>query len=153
MRRADAEQEALGRRLLEVMRKVEIARCMGQPTQRAEAESRRRLGEIGQRANAVAASLADLEERGRRQARTWRMRGATMESRPRSQVDAAPLTEQDKAALFQVLNDQRLGMERLGHIVKKEVRDVEILKAELEKASSGRAKALPPPGAAIFGGR
>jgi nuclear pore complex protein Nup54 len=43
---ANAEQEALRRRLLEIMRKVEIVRCMNQPTQRAEVEAQQRLGEI-----------------------------------------------------------------------------------------------------------
>lgn len=152
VRHSAAEQEALRRRLLEVMRKVEIVRCMGQPTQHAEEESRWRLGEVAARASAARASLADLEERGRLQARTWRMWGATRESRLRSGAGARPLTERDRAELFHVLNEQRLGMERLGHIVKKEVRDVGILKEELEKAS-GRAKAMPPPGAAVFGGR
>mmetsp|Transcript_15853 Transcript_15853/g.25612 ORF Transcript_15853/g.25612 Transcript_15853/m.25612 type:complete len:301 (+) Transcript_15853:399-1301(+) len=156
VKQSNAQQEALRRRLLEVMRKVEIVRCMGQPTTSAEGESRQRLGEIARQAGFVGTSLADLEERGRQQARTWRMRGATMDSQQQQQSSRSSevgLREQDKVELFQVLNEQRLGMERLGHIVKKEVRDVGILKEELEKASSGRAKALPPPGAAIFGGR
>lgn len=151
---AGSEQEALRRRLLEVMRKVEILRCMGQPIQRAEAEASQRLGEIARRAHAVGTSLADLEERGRQQARAWRMRGATMESSRRTDAASAPLQEEDKVALFHVLNDQRLGMERLGHIVKRDVRDVDILKDELNKAASGRgSSSLPPSRAAIFGGR
>jgi len=153
IKHSNAEQEALRRRLLEVMRKVEIARCMGQPTQRAEEESRRRLGEIARKANIVGAALTELEERGRRQARSWRTRGAALESRWRPGAGLTPLGEEDKVALFQVLNEQRLGMERLGHIVKREARDTGILKEELEKASSGRARTLPPPGAAVFGGR
>lgn len=126
------------------MRKVEIVRCMGQPAQRAELEAQQRLGEIIRPVNLVGTSLADLEQRGTQQARAWRMRGATMES-PHLEVGSEPLQEEDKKALFNVLNDQRLGMERLGHIVKRDVRDVEILKDELNKAaSSGRVKALPP---------
>jgi hypothetical protein len=41
-----SNQEALQRRLLHIMRKVEILRCMGQPTQRAELDAYQRLGEI-----------------------------------------------------------------------------------------------------------
>lgn len=153
VKHSNSEQEALRRRLLEIMRKVEIVRCMGQPTQRAEVDAQQRLGEITRQANIVGTSLADLEERGKRQARAWRMRGATVES-PHLEVGSVPLQEEDKKALFNVLNDQRLGMERLGHIVKRDVRDVGILKDELNKAaSSGRVNALPPSGAAIFGGR
>ena len=131
-----------------MMRKVEIVRCMGQPTQRAELESQQRLGEIVKQVNMVGKALADLEERGTQQARAWRMRGATMESQ-RSEVGSVSLRDEDKVALFHVLNDQRLGMERLGHIVKRDVRDVGILKDELNSNSAG--KALPSSGAAIFG--
>eukprot|EP00571_Detonula_confervacea_P017759 CAMPEP_0172311774 /NCGR_PEP_ID=MMETSP1058-20130122/15766_1 /TAXON_ID=83371 /ORGANISM="Detonula confervacea, Strain CCMP 353" /LENGTH=457 /DNA_ID=CAMNT_0013025061 /DNA_START=12 /DNA_END=1385 /DNA_ORIENTATION=+ len=152
IRHSNSEQEALRRRLLEIMKKVEIVRCIGQPTQRAEAEAQQRLGEIMKQTNMVGRSLADLEERGKQQARAWRMRGATMEPQ-HSEVGSVPLQEEDKRALFNVLNDQRLGMERLGHIVKRDVRDVGILKDELNKVSSGRVKALPSSGASIFGGR
>jgi nuclear pore complex protein Nup54 len=41
-----SNQESLQRRLLHIMRKVEILRCMGQPTQRAELDAYQRLGEI-----------------------------------------------------------------------------------------------------------
>ena len=82
---------------------------MGQPIQGAEVEAWKRLGELMKRCAQVGTSLADLEERGRGQARAWRMRGATMESSSQH-VDSAPLGEEDKAALFHVLNDQRLGM-------------------------------------------
>ncbi len=146
------EQEALRRRLLEIMRKVEIIRCMGQPIQRAEVEAHQRLGEILKQVNTVGNSLSNLEEMGRQQARAWRMRGATIESR--SDFGSLPLQEEDKVGLFHVLNDQMLGMERLGRIVNRDVRDVGILKDELKKASSGsRDKAPPSLGAAIFGGR
>lgn len=99
----------------------------------------------------VGETLANLEERGRQQARAWRMKGATMESR-QSDIGLLPMEEEDKVALFQVLNGQRLGMERLGSIVKRDVRDAGIMKDELNKASSGRVKASSS-GAAIFGGR
>ena len=155
IKHSNSEQEALRRRLLEVMRKVEIIRCMGQPTQRAEIDAQQRLGEIMKQMNIVGNTLSNLEERGKHQARAWRMRGATLES-SQQHSGSIPLQEEDKVSLFHVLNDQRLGMERLGNIVKRDVRDVGILKDELNKASSGSGvvHALPPSGgAAIFGGR
>lgn len=155
IKHSNSEQDALRRRLLEIMRKVEIARCMGQPVQGAEVEAWKRLGELMKRCALVGTSLADLEERGRGQARAWRTRGATMESSRRSDAGSQQLREEDKAALFHVLNDQRLGMERLGQIVERDVRDGGILKEELNRAStsSGSLAALPSSGAAIFGGR
>ena len=158
IKHSNSEQEALRRRLLEIMRKVEIIRCMGQPTQRAEIDAQQRLREIMKQMNIVGKTLSNLEERGKHQARAWRMRGATLESSQQHSVAGSiqSLQEEDKVSLFHVLNDQRLGMERLGHIVKRDVRDVGILKDELNKASSGSrvVHALPPSGgAAIFGGR
>ena len=43
-------------------------------------DGQQRLGDITKHVNQVGKFLADLEERGRQQARAWRMRGATMES-------------------------------------------------------------------------
>jgi nuclear pore complex protein Nup54 len=157
IRHLDLEQEALRRRLLEVMRKVEIVRCMGQPTQRAEVEASQRLENILKSVNTVGKGLMELEERGRLQARAWRtraqsnnMNGGMLGS---TSEEATTLGEQDKAALFSVLNDQRMGMERLGDIVKRDVRDAGILKEELSRSST-RTRALPVSGgAAIFGGR
>lgn len=53
IKHSNLDQEALRRRLLEIMRKVEIIRCMGQPTQRAEVEAQQRLGEIMKQVSGV----------------------------------------------------------------------------------------------------
>lgn len=155
-------QEELNRQLLEVMRKVEIIRCMNQPTQRAEEEAQFKLRKLLEQVNMVAMKLRDLEERGRQQARNWRMRGATMSNNNGlldgggGTLSSSTLSDEDKLALFHVLNDQRLGMERLGSIVTRDVRDTDILKEEMSKAESsvrgggGRSRVG---GAAIFGGR
>eukprot|EP00573_Skeletonema_grethae_P004459 CAMPEP_0201696448 /NCGR_PEP_ID=MMETSP0578-20130828/8115_1 /ASSEMBLY_ACC=CAM_ASM_000663 /TAXON_ID=267565 /ORGANISM="Skeletonema grethea, Strain CCMP 1804" /LENGTH=470 /DNA_ID=CAMNT_0048182445 /DNA_START=114 /DNA_END=1523 /DNA_ORIENTATION=+ len=134
-------QMELNRRLLEIMRKVEIIRCMNQPTQRAEEEAQYTLRKLLEQVNLVAMKLRDLEERGRQQARNWRMRGAStnLQLQQRNGLDGgggAYLSEEDKLALFHVLNDQRLGMERLGSIVTRDVRDTEILKEEMNKAEN-----------------
>mmetsp|Transcript_11781 Transcript_11781/g.18077 ORF Transcript_11781/g.18077 Transcript_11781/m.18077 type:complete len:487 (-) Transcript_11781:39-1499(-) len=152
-------QTELNRRLLEIMRKVEIIRCMNQPTQRAEEEAQYTLRKLLEQVNLVAMKLRDLEERGRQQARNWRMRGAStnlqLQQRRNNGLDgAACLSEEDKLALFHVLNDQRLGMERLGSIVTRDVRDTEILKEEMNKAESVvRGSGVGALGPAIFGGR
>jgi hypothetical protein len=131
-------QEELNRRLLEIMRKVEIIRCMNHPIQRAEVDAQIQLRKLLDQVNSVAVNLRTLEERGRQQARNWRMNRATSSSSSSSTImdDASmmlssTLSDDDKLALFHVLNDQRLGMERLGSIVTRDVRDVEILKEEM----------------------
>jgi len=154
-------QMELNRRLLELMRKVEIIRCMNQPTQRAEEEAQIVIRRLLDQVTIVARRLRDLEERGRQQARNWRMRGAV---ETRNDVGGggmdgtkSVLSEEDKLALFHVLNDQRLGMERLGSIVTRDVRDTEILKEEMIKAESAvrvvNGGGGTSRGPAIFGGR
>ena len=77
-------------------------------------------------------------------------------------TSSSSLEEEDKLALFHVLNDQRLGMERLGSIVTRDVRDVDILKEEVGKAldqgrggsgSVGGMRQQQRGTTAIFGGR
>lgn len=65
------------------------------------------------------------------------------------------MNDEDKLALFHVLNDQRLGLERLGNIMKKDGRDVGIVLDELSKASSSSSSGnkVKASGAAIFGVR
>ncbi|KAL7468407.1 hypothetical protein ACHAXS_008635 [Conticribra weissflogii] len=139
---AGIEQEGLRRRLLEVMRKVEIVRCMGHPLQRGEVEAVNRLGEIVQKMRAVERMLGEVEERGTRQARVWRMRASSLDSRAYGggseavAAAAAELGEEEKYELFKSLNEQMLGNETLGQCVKRDVRDVEILKEEMERRVS-----------------
>lgn len=123
------------------------------------------LRKLLEQVNLVAMKLRDLEERGRQQARNWRMRGASTNlqlQQRRNGLDggASTLSEEDKLALFHVLNDQRLGMERLGSIVTRDVRDTEILKEEMNKAENvvrgsvgGVRRVGGALGPAIFGGR
>lgn len=130
IRRASLEQEALQRRLLEVMRKAEIVRCMGQPMQQAEREGMERMERLSRDVNLLTRGVMDVEERGREQSRVWKRKAA---SGVGNNVDWA-LDREDKAALMEVLNEQRCGLDGLGKIVKKDERDVGILKDELEKA-------------------
>jgi hypothetical protein len=98
-----------------------------------------------------------LEERGKQQSRSWRMKGATLlSSQQQHNSPVLSMNDDDKLALFHVLNDQRLGLEHLGNIMKKDGRDVGIVLDELSKVSSSsssgnKVKALS--GAAIFGVR
>jgi hypothetical protein len=72
------------------------------------------------------------------------------------------IEKEDKEALMEVLNEQKCGLDGLEHIVKRDERDVGILKEELEKAYHGvgggvgeRKKNIPvgEGGVAIFTGQ
>ena len=136
-------------------------RCMNQPVQRAEEHSLDKLRLIREQVENVAGELVRLEERGREQARCWRRRGVTSSSTVVGNDDGTSsssmmmmMGEEDKLALYHVLNDQRVGMERLSEIVLRDVRDVDILKEELENGGSGVGRRrVVSGGPAIFGGR
>jgi hypothetical protein len=130
IRQASLEHEVLQRRLLEVMRKVEIVRCMGQPMQQAEREGMEKMERLLRDVNALTRGVVDVEERGREQSRVWKRKAAAVSS---GKVDWS-LEKEDKVALMEVLNEQSCGLEGLSHIVKRDERDVGILKDELEKA-------------------
>lgn len=126
--------------------------------QQAEREGMDRMERVLRDVNLLMRGVMDVEERGREQSRVWKRKAA---SGVRSDVDWT-LEKEDKAALMEVLNDQRCGLDGLGHIVKRDERDVGILKDEMEKvynASSGVVvdklkKAIPigEGGVAIFTG-
>jgi hypothetical protein len=126
------------------MRKVEIVRCMGQPIQRAEREGMERMERLLREVNGLTRGAAEVEERGREQSRLWKRKAA---SGVNTKV-VWTMEKEDKKILMEVLNEQRCGLEGLGHILKRDERDVGILKDELEKsynaasggAGSGRAK-------------
>ena len=142
------------------MRKVEIVRCMGQPVQSAEREGMERMERLVREVNVLTRGVMEIEERGREQSRIWKRKAVSVGGGGKNGVDWS-LEKEDKAALMEVLEEQRCGLEGLGHIVKRDERDVGILKEELEKAySSGgggdrRKKSIPvgEGGVAIFTGQ
>ncbi|KAL3804049.1 hypothetical protein HJC23_006440 [Cyclotella cryptica] len=161
IRRASLEQESLQRRLLETMRKVEIVRCMGQPIQPAEREAMERMERLLREVNALTRGVVEVEERGTEQGRAWRRKAASGLIKNADWL----LEKEDKAVLMDVLNDQKSGLEGLGHIFERDERDVGILKEELEKsfnagsgstAGNGRTNEFVPNvgdgGVAIFTG-
>ncbi|KAL7478711.1 hypothetical protein ACHAW6_004464 [Cyclotella cf. meneghiniana] len=132
IRRASLEQESLQRRLLETMRKVEIIRCMGQPVQSAEREAMERMERLLREVNSLTRGVVEVEERGREQGRAWKKKAVSGLTADLHWL----LEKEDKSVLIDVLNEQRSGLEGLGHILKRDERDLGILKEELEKSGN-----------------
>jgi hypothetical protein len=130
---------------------------MGQPVQPAEREGMERMERLLREVNALTRGVVDVEERGREQSRQWKRKAVSNVNT----VDWS-IEKEDKEALMEVLNEQKCGLDGLEHIVKRDERDVGILKEELEKAYHGvgggvgeRKKNIPvgEGGVAIFTGQ
>mmetsp|Transcript_26659 Transcript_26659/g.38992 ORF Transcript_26659/g.38992 Transcript_26659/m.38992 type:complete len:475 (-) Transcript_26659:294-1718(-) len=134
-RYAAREHDALRKRLLDVMRKVEIVRCMNLPLQPAERDAGDRLKLVLRQLNQVGKTMGDVEKRAQAHAQYLRSTGGAGEGGDGGGDDsnANTLTEEDKTELFTVMNEQKEGLERLVNIVKKDLRDVNILKEEVGK--------------------
>jgi hypothetical protein len=106
----------LRKRLLEVMKRVEIARCMNQPIQPAEIESLQKLKYLYQQVEAARTSLLKLQDKARSQPVT------------RPQITAVP----DKEKLLPVLKEHRSAIETVTMAAKKDIRDVQLIQKRVE---------------------
>ena len=114
----------LRKRLLDVMRRVELARCMNQPLQPDELKAGAHLKSLHQNVTAARSSLFALQEKCRTQ--------PSAALRP-PQVLAIP----DKGQLLPVLKNHRQAIEKLTLAAKKDMRDVELMQRRvLPKVSS-----------------
>jgi hypothetical protein len=103
---------------------------MGQPVQSAEREAMERMEKLLREVNYVTRGMVEVEERGREQGRSWKKKAVSGLTKDLHWL----LEKEDKAVLMDVLNEQRSGLEGLGHILKRDERDVGIFKEELEKS-------------------
>jgi hypothetical protein len=102
---------------------------MGQPVQAAEREGKERMERLLRDVNVLTRGVVDVEERGREQSRQWKRRAVSTVN-----TGGWSIEKEDKEALMEVLKEQKIGLDGLEHIVKRDERDVGILKEELEKA-------------------
>lgn len=115
----DVEQKArkhaaLRTRLLDVMRRVELARCMNQPTQPDELRVLQRLSALHKQVDTVRTGLLALQDKSRTQSSTA----------ARSMI----MTEVPEAAqVLPVLKDHRKKLETLANVAQKDQRDVGLI--------------------------
>lgn len=122
----DAEQKArrhaaLRKRLLDVMRRVELARCMNQQTQPDELKAVQRLTSLLKEVESVRGVLTSLQDKGRTQ---------TMAVARSTQISGVP----ERSQLLPVLKEQRMKLEKLTLIAKRDSRDVGLMKQRVVAA-------------------
>jgi len=128
------QMKAIQKRLLALMRKLELCRCMHMPIQNAERNAMTKLLQLSKQVDTMHRILAQLEEQGdahrHQQLRhpnnhknTWLMQQQTEDMTNPSY----------REELFRVLSDQKQGLQSLHNIVKKDTRDIHILKQDLKK--------------------
>jgi hypothetical protein len=105
---------ALRKRLLDVMRRVELARCMNQQIQPDEFKAVQRLNDLLKEVDSVRGVLISLQDKARTQT------AAVAKS---AQASGIP----DRAQLFPVLKEQRQKLETLTNTTRRDVRDVSLV--------------------------
>ena len=102
---------ALRKRLLDVMRRVELARCMNQKTQLDEFKAMQRLTMLLKEVDSIRVVLISLQDKAR-----------TQTAAVAKGVQAIALPERDQ--LLPVLKEQRTKLEKLTLMAKRDIRDV-----------------------------
>lgn len=108
------EHAALRKRLLDVMRRVELARCMNQPTQPDEVKALQRLSTLYKEVESVRDVLVSLQDKARTQS------AAVAKN---TSVYGVP----DSAQLLPVLQDHRQKLQKMATVAQKDQRDVSLV--------------------------
>lgn len=134
-RSAQAQQEvegkarrhaALRKRLLDVMRRVELARCMNQPTQPDELKALQRLSALHKEVESVRNVLVSLQDKARTQSATA-AKAVSLSGVP------------EMSQLLPVLRDQREKLQKLTATAQRDQRDVSLI----QKRAAGSVHLLP----------
>jgi hypothetical protein len=133
--------DAVRLRLLLVMRKVEVFRCMNLPLQPAERDLLQRMTVLLRDLDRVSGLMTQVEDRARAHAQYLQKHGGGHND-VHSYGSDRVLSLEDQSRLRQVLNEQAQGLSTLTAVAKRDVRDVAILKAEVSKRTSGTAGAM-----------
>lgn len=121
------------KRLLNVMRKVEVVRCMNQPLQQDEVRARDQLHELDHKVRVVRQLMAELENRARA--------ARPEHHRHRGAAAANHMTETelpDREQLTKVLNEHHEGLGQLTVQMSKDIRDVDLMKERVVPAYNHR---------------
>ena len=126
------ENRQLQKKMLHVMRKVEILRCMNLPLQPAERDLGLQLANLAKQVNLVSEQCRSVQEMSMEYKH---QKEKEMESNLSGGVSRTmqPLSEEDKKNIHIVLQEQTRGLEHLVKMVKKDARDMEIMKSECVK--------------------
>lgn len=105
----------LRKRLLDVMRRVELARCMNQPIQPDELNALQKLGALYKEVESVRRVLISLQDKARTQNPVAVAKNATVSDVP------------DPSQVLPVLKEQRLKLEKLTVIARRDQRDAALI--------------------------
>eukprot|EP00980_Cylindrotheca_fusiformis_P003127 scaffold721_cov131-Cylindrotheca_fusiformis.AAC.17 len=111
-----SNHKALQKKMLQVMKRVELARCMNQPLQPDEFKALQRLQQLLKQVEAVKQSLISLQDTARTQTATRRIATGTSQ--------AIRITEQE---LVPVLTGQRQKLETLMKTAMKDSKDAQLI--------------------------
>lgn len=127
------QERTIRSKLLHVLKKVEILRCRNIPLQTAERELVRKLTNVAMLLRQSMEELRNVQDLalGYTQAKEMESRRKHVDFVQQQQLQQRRLlTEEEKRHVSILLEEQRIGLEKLVNVVKKDVRDAEIMKQE-----------------------
>lgn len=124
-RHCQTERRALERRLLYVMRKVELLRCMNLPIQEGETQAKSRLDTLSKALANINQLVNEIHQFSSDQSKL--PSSYTQEQRQHE------WTEDEKSKVYLVLKEQQNGLESLSKIIKRDVRDMDIAKKQMKE--------------------
>lgn len=138
-RYAASEHDAVRRRLLEVLRRVESLRCRNLPLQPDERDLATKMAQVAKVATRLTEKTRQMEDETEAYKRGLAARERERGRRPVANR-STPLTANEKECLFKVMDEQRVGLEKLVNAVKTDLRDVAIIKKLLADKEKERMR-------------
>jgi len=126
-RHCQTERRALERRLMYVMRKVELLRCMNLPIQEGETQAKSRLDTLSKTLANINHLVNEIHQFSSDQAKL---------TSSYTQEQQHEWTEDEKSKVYMVLKVQQNGLESLSKIIKRDVRDMDIAKKQMKEFES-----------------
>jgi len=123
-RHCQTERRALEHRLLYVMRKVELLRCMNLPIQEGETQAKSNLDILYktlENMNHLVNEIHQFSEQSK------------LPSYSQEHQQQHEWTDEEKSKVYMVLKEQQNGLESLSKIIKRDVRDMEIAKKQMKE--------------------
>ena len=124
-RHCQTERRSLERRLLYVMRKVELLRCMNLPIQEGETQAKSRLDMLSKALANINQHVNEIHQFSSDQAK--------LPSSYNQEQQQHEWTEDEKSKVYMVLKEQQNGLESLSKIIKRDVRDMDIAKKQMKE--------------------
>ena len=120
----DRQYAALRRRLLDLMTRVEVARCLNKPLQADEHRVIQRLSVLLDQVERLRSAFATLQDQAKMQSLSCTSSDALVNADSSLQSDALGVNDQQ---LLEILTEQRRKLEKMNETARKDLRDLGLI--------------------------